>query len=122
MLEIYGVNAEDETVEGQKCSYEFTTPTCWQVHKENLQKCRKKIPYMNLIWQLFAKKLIIFFMLAPEPLVNINSTYEMIETDFYRMNVTWDLPKYQPDYYNVSLNLNSKGNVVSQNVSGVSAQ
>lgn len=62
----------------------------------------------------------IFFMLEPEPLVNINSTYEMIETDFYRINVTWDLPKYLPDYYNVSLNLNSKGNVASQNVSGVS--
>lgn len=58
-------------------------------------------------------------MLGPEPLVNINSTYEMIESDFYRINVTWDMPKHQPDYYNVSLNLNTKGNVVSQNISGV---
>lgn len=59
------------------------------------------------------------FMLAPEPLVNINSTYEMIESDFYQINVTWDMPKHQPDYYNVSLNLNSKGNVVWKNISGV---
>ncbi|XP_055325419.1 tyrosine-protein kinase receptor torso-like isoform X2 [Sitodiplosis mosellana] len=94
VLEIHGNNAKNELIEGDKSSLEFITPTCWQVHEYSLQKCR------------------------PPPLVNINSTYELIESDFYRINVTWDLPKHQPDYYNVSLNLNSKGIHVSQNVSG----
>lgn len=43
----------------------------------------------------------------------------MIATDVYQVNVTWDMPKYYPDYYNVSLNMHSEGEFVSKNVSGV---
>lgn len=40
--------------------------------------------------------------------------------DSYRINVTWDLPTVNPDFYEVSINLfTNKAKVQSQNVSGV---
>lgn len=41
MLEIHGINANDPSVEGMRCTLEFTTPTCWDIHGNNLDKCRK---------------------------------------------------------------------------------
>lgn len=46
----------------------------------------------------------------------------MIGTDVYQVNVTWDPPEHRPDFYNVSLNMHSDGDIVSQNVSGVCAR
>lgn len=97
ILEIHGTNAKNARVEGEKCTFEFTTPTCWQFHGFNLQKCR------------------------PLPLANIHSTHEMVQNASYRINVTWDSPKYLPDFYDVTLNLlpNKGYHIKSQNVSGV---
>lgn len=58
-------------------------------------------------------------ILAPFPLTNMNSMYEMIEPNIYQVNVTWDMPEYYPNYYIVSLNMNSDGSMVWKNVTGV---
>lgn len=59
--------------------------------------------------------------LGPLPLSNINSSHEMIANELFKINVTWDSPKYTPDYYEVTLNLYSnKGRMISQTVPGVS--
>lgn len=73
---------------------------------------------------IFGLWLIYIFVLFPEPFLpsNINSSYEMIDNELYKINVTWDLPEYIPDHYTVLLNLNSKGNLISKNVSGVSIE
>lgn len=70
---------------------------------------------MNLI---FSYIFVIF--VGPFPPSNINSNYEMIDNELYKINVTWDPPKYIPDSYTILLNLNSNGNLISKNVSGVS--
>lgn len=43
ILEMHGFNANNEMIEGMKSSIEFTTPTCWDILGNNLQKCRKQI-------------------------------------------------------------------------------
>lgn len=96
-LEIHGTNAKYPQINGEHCTYEFTTPTCWQFHGFNLEKCR------------------------PPPLNNIASTFELIEPYVYEITITWDMPEIQPDYYHVTLNsFSNKGNSISQNVSGSS--
>lgn len=39
-LEINGFNDKNETIEGNKTIFRFTTPTCWEIN--NLQNCRKR--------------------------------------------------------------------------------
>ncbi|XP_055325409.1 tyrosine-protein kinase receptor torso-like isoform X2 [Sitodiplosis mosellana] len=95
MMEIHAVNGKHPNIIGNKSTIEFITPTCWEFHGFDLQKCR------------------------PPPLSNINSTHEDLDSGSYRINVTWDMPKGSPDRYEVSINLyKNKGNILSQNVSG----
>lgn len=50
VLEIFGNNPKNESIEGEKCNFEFKTPTCWQIYGYNLQKCRKyEFNYMDVI-------------------------------------------------------------------------
>lgn len=76
---------------------------------------------ISLIFGLWLIYIFVLF-LAPFPPSNINSNYEMIDNELYKINVTWDLPEYIPDNYTVLLNLNSKGDLISKNVSGVSIE
>lgn len=46
-LEIYGKNAKNDLIEGNKCILKFTTPTCRDIHKTNLEKCRKRFTLSN---------------------------------------------------------------------------
>lgn len=41
-LEISGINAKDERIEGDKTIFHFTTPSCWQINTPHFQKCRKQ--------------------------------------------------------------------------------
>ncbi|XP_031631230.1 tyrosine-protein kinase receptor torso-like [Contarinia nasturtii] len=96
ILEMYGVNGRYPMIVGERCSFEFITPTCWEFHGFNMEKCR------------------------PPPLSNITSSYDKIQTNLYNINITWDIPTHLPDYYQVSLNLfSNKGNCLWQNVSGL---
>lgn len=42
VLEINAINTKDERIEGNKASYKFRTPTCWEFHDYNMTICRKK--------------------------------------------------------------------------------
>lgn len=123
-LEINGFNVKDEQREGNKTFFYFTTPSCWEMKKYNSPTCSKYlfkqsartiVQYDYNILSLF----LCFSLLEPKEL-KIYSTYEMIATDLYQVNVTWDKPQQDPDYYIVTLNMNSEGNMESKNVSGVS--
>lgn len=95
MLDIHGTNAVDPSIEGQRSDFEFITPICWEIFNVDSNHCR------------------------PQPLENIESVYEWIATDTYRINVTWDLPKMLPDFHVITLNMYAnKGNGTSQNVTG----
>lgn len=120
-LEIYGNNAKNEDTEGQKTILKFTTPPCWQILGYNLQECRKNLfaNRSDLVLKIILNTNCSYIDLAPLPLQNINSRYEMIGPDNYEVNVTWDKPDHCPTYYNVTLNMNSEGNITSLNVSGV---
>lgn len=65
---------------------------------------------------------IFLLFLAPFPPSNVDSNYEIIDNELYKINVTWNSPKYPPDNYTVLLNLYSKGILISKNVSGVSIE
>lgn len=43
IFEIIGKNANDDTIEGEKCSYVFTTPQCKKINEYNLEKCSKDL-------------------------------------------------------------------------------
>lgn len=43
-LEMNGINAKDERIEGNKTIFHFTTPSCWQLNEPNFQKCREYLP------------------------------------------------------------------------------
>lgn len=95
ILEIHGANAKYQSIVGEHCTFEFITPTCWQFHGFNMQKCR------------------------PPSLSNIDSNYVPLENGLYKINITWDMPMHYPDYYDVSVNVfSNKGNCIWQNVSG----
>lgn len=95
ILDLHGMNAVHPYLEGERSSFEFVTPTCWEVIDTDSNRCR------------------------PQPLSNIESAYEWIASDTYRINVTWDLPKTLSDFHIVSLNMYAnKGNGTSQNVTG----
>lgn len=53
------------------------------------------------------------------PVTNISSTHELLRKDHYKINVTWNAQEYQPDRYNVTINMFSNGSAVSQSVPGV---
>lgn len=61
-----------------------------------------------------------FVFVAPLPIANISSNFEIIGHQLYNIDVMWGLPKYLPAYYTVSLNDFSIGNFKSKNVTGVS--
>lgn len=120
-LNIHGVNANNNLIEGNKSSYEFTTPTCLYIYGPNLTKCRKSHVFVGKLNQFNIHNVILIsvWFSGPIRLKNVNSTYNLIEPGVYQVNVTWDMPKYHPKYYNVSLNMNSEGSMAWQNVSGV---
>lgn len=39
-LEMNGINANDERIEGNKTMFHFTTPSCWQINRPHFHKCR----------------------------------------------------------------------------------
>lgn len=45
---MYGINAKNELIEGEKCIFVFTTPTCWDIHGFNFRRCRKNSYQLKL--------------------------------------------------------------------------
>ncbi|XP_031631227.1 tyrosine-protein kinase receptor torso-like isoform X2 [Contarinia nasturtii] len=93
-FEIFGSNMKNNSNEGGHCVFNFTTPTCYERHGNLSEMC------------------------PPVPLANISSTSELIGNDLYNINITWNLPEKHPVNYNVSLNLRTIGDHISQDING----